>query len=266
MALDFEESNLLEFAKTVELTATTVLEGLHDSRRGGEGIEFHSALPYSDGEDARRIDWKRFAASDRYYINRFQRDEKTSWAVAVDSSKSMNYAAKARWAHVWAGALLFLAKSWGDSWRLLPQTEFSLEEAFENLSRENSELVEPSSLKIESRKGERLVVLSDFFWADQELESLKKYWIDHFDRVYLLQILSPQETHFDFSGVVEFRDMESNDKLILDSKSVSHKYRKALKMHQEFLSQDLPENSFAMTFLAGKDKIENQLLKFFEAM
>ena len=55
--LGVSESQLLEFAKSIQLEASKALEGLHASRRGGEGLEFHSSNQYTEGDDARFIDW-----------------------------------------------------------------------------------------------------------------------------------------------------------------------------------------------------------------
>ena len=61
-------SELIEFAKTVELEATRFLEGQHRSARAGQGIEYHSSVAYAEGEDAKHLDWKRFAATDRFLV------------------------------------------------------------------------------------------------------------------------------------------------------------------------------------------------------
>ena len=76
----------------------------------------------------------------------------------------------------------------------------------------------------------------------------------------------PLRAHFAFSGVVEFRDLESSEKLILDAGRVALKYRKALKKLQEGISSSLDPDSFLMSFEAGENKLKEQILKFFEAV
>lgn len=261
-----QDSELIEFSKAVELAATEVLDGMHVSARGGQGIEYHSTLPYADGEDARRIDWKRVAATDRYYVNRFEREAKSSWTLLIDRSSSMTYGQKLKWVSQWAGALIFLAKIWGDRWRLLPNHEGDVEEAFQILTRNQAGVLEPESLKLEGRASERLVVFSDFFWGEEKVREAIRKWQGEFVHIYLLQILDPKESAFGFSGVTEFRDLESSDRLILDAGRMAARYRKSLKKLQETLRTSLQEGSFSMTFEAGQVKLKDQLLNFFEEL
>ncbi|MDB5038065.1 MAG: hypothetical protein JWQ35_1593 [Bacteriovoracaceae bacterium] len=266
MGIELPDSELIEFAKSIELVSTDVLDGLHRSARGGEGVEYHSTFPYSAGEDARRIDWKRFASSDRFFVNRFEREEKTSWTILIDRSKSMSYEKKLKWASYWAGALIFLAKVWGDRWRLLPDTDSSIEDAFHLLSQNKVGVENPENLEFEGRSGDRLVVFSDFFWDADLLRKRIQKWQSLFDHVSLIQILDPREAEFNFSGVMEFRDLESSDRLVLDAGRAANRYRKVLKKLQESLKAPLSEGSFSMTFQAEEGKLKEQLLKFFEEM
>jgi hypothetical protein len=264
MESQLQDSDLIEFSKIVEVTSTEVLEGLHRSLRGGEGIEFHSSLPYMDGEDARRVDWKRFAATDRLYVNRFEREEKTSWTFLIDSSKSMSYGEKTRWASYWVGSLIFLAKVWGDRWRILPEESLPFEEAMRRLAHGEIGVNQPEQFDFEVRPTERLVVLSDFFWERERLESSLRKWKEHCSHLYLIQILENREIDFDFSGVLEFRDLESPDRLILDSEKMAKLYRSTLKQLQEDLQSCLEEGSFSMTAKVESGSLKEQLVSFFE--
>ena len=57
----------------LELLAKTVVEsfmiGAHQSPVPGAGLEFNQFRSYQPGDDVRRVDWKLFARSDRYYIS-----------------------------------------------------------------------------------------------------------------------------------------------------------------------------------------------------
>lgn len=261
-----QDSELIEFAKIIEVTSTEVLEGMHHAFRGGEGIEYHSTLPYLDGEDARRVDWKKYASTDRLFVNRFEKEEKTSWTLLIDSSPSMKYGEKIKWASQWAGALIFLAKIWGDRWSLLPDSSLQFDDAIRLLSKNKIGVDGPEQLQFEGKASERLLVISDFFWDKERLESAVRRWKNAHHHVYLLQVLDTKELEFGFSGVVEFRDLESSDKLILDSGKISVRYRKALKKLQSELSDLLGDSGFVKTFESSPTKLKNQLLEFFEAM
>jgi uncharacterized protein (DUF58 family) len=261
-----QDSELIEFAKMIEIASTEVLEGMHHALRGGEGVEYHSTMPYMEGEDARRVDWKRYAATDRLFINRYEREEKTSWTLLIDSSDSMSYRKKTEWASLWSGAILFIAKVWGDRWCLLPDPSIPFDEALRILSQRKAGVRQPEKIALEGRATERLIVISDFFWEKDRLVQALEKWKTTYAHVYLIQTLDSKEAEFDFSGVLEFRDLESSDKLILDSGKIASRYRKALKKLQADLQDSIASSGFLKTFEADPTKIKEQLLMFFEAM
>lgn len=262
-----QDAELIEFSKIVELTATEVLEGMHSARRGGEGIEYHSSLPYQPGEDARRVDWKKFAATDRLFVNRFEREEKTSWRILIDSSKSMQYGNKALWANLWAGSLIFLAKIWGDRWTLMaPSKPSTLEEALELLAQNKGGDEKVDQIQIDDSSTDRLVVVSDFFWKSDTLKSALERWKSKSSHLYFVQPLDRKEIDFKFQGVLEFRDLESVDRLILDATRIASKYRKALRGLQSEIDSLLGDAGSLKTFQAETPKLRDQLLEFFEAI
>ena len=48
--------------------------GKHRSPHRGSSVEFAEYRKYVPGDDTRRLDWKAFARSDRYYIKEFEAD------------------------------------------------------------------------------------------------------------------------------------------------------------------------------------------------
>lgn len=261
-----DEASLVEFAKTVELTASQLLEGFHVSRRGGEGLEFHSLLSYSPGEDVRRIDWRRYASSDRLFVKKFEREEKSNWILAIDRSPSMNYGAKRDWASRWAGVIIFLAQIWGDRWQLVPHWTNEVKGAFEALTMATDGFKPELNPTIESQATGRLIVLSDFFWEREFLEYSLKNWQADFKSVHCVQILEPQEASFDFKETIEFRDLESSDRLILDGQAVKKRYLVELTNLQRMIQSALVEPSTWTSVRSSGESIELQIQKFFEVL
>ena len=70
--------NLQLLAKTV---VDGFLTGLHRSPYLGFSIEFAEHRPYMPGDDIRRIDWRRFARSDRLVIKLCEADTNANFAV-----------------------------------------------------------------------------------------------------------------------------------------------------------------------------------------
>lgn len=264
MNLPLNEAQLIEFAKKVELSSTRVLEGVHRSRRGAEGVEFHSSLPFSQGEDVRRIDWKRYASSDRLYVQKFQREERTAWTFVLDSSESMNYGKKREWANLWAACMCFLAQYWGDTWRCGLVEEQNLQSVFKRIQTGHIGLPPESFNQIDCLPNSRIVVLSDFFF---DLELLENWLsrIESFKDVCWIQIVDPLEKNFSFEGVLQYLDLESRDKLVLDSRAIRKKYLETFRNQQEDLQQILGSAKYQLSVVESSP-VEEHLVKFYEAL
>lgn len=63
--------------------------GLHRSRSRGAGMEFVQYRGYEPGDELRRIDWKLYARSDRFFVREAERESPLNIWVLVDTSGSM---------------------------------------------------------------------------------------------------------------------------------------------------------------------------------
>ena len=261
--MEIAEGALAEFAKTVELTGTKFLEGFHRSRRSGSGVEFHELRSYGEGEDARFIDWKRLASSDRYLVRQFERTEKTSWKIWVDSSESMTYGEKQLWAASFAGSLLYVAQALGDSWALLGIEKTSLNAAYNDLLLGRTPSTIPGEVEVSLRKEDRLVLISDFFFDVDDL--LKKVEIlrDRVHEVVFVQVLDSREAAFSFEGVIRFDDREGPSHLTLDARSVRSQFLKALSDLQGRIRTSLTESDAMFVFEDDMKRLPVQLAEFF---
>ena len=72
----------------LELLARTVVEGfingLHRSPYLGHSVDFAEHRPYMPGDDIRRIDWRLYARTDRYYVKEFEADSNANFLVLLD--------------------------------------------------------------------------------------------------------------------------------------------------------------------------------------
>lgn len=75
------------------LAARTVVDGfmygVHPSRTPGAGLEFSQYRSYQPGDDVRRVDWKLFARSDRYFLRDAETDTSVAVRLVLDASESM---------------------------------------------------------------------------------------------------------------------------------------------------------------------------------
>jgi len=264
--LGVSESQLLEFAKSIQLEASKALEGLHASRRGGEGLEFHSSNQYTEGDDARFIDWRRFAATDKYFIKKFERQEKISWTVLIDNSPSMRFGEKARFVAQFAGCFAFIAQALGDQWKLVPSVQSSLEDAFQDLlhSRVGMDLSTTEIRDVSLSRSDHLIILSDLFFDSTTLENWLQENAETYRNLTMVQILDPMEKNFGFSGVLEFEDLESPSKLVLDSKSVRAAYLRSLSRLQDDWRRRLRDKGRFLEMAALQEQMSVQLRRLFE--
>src|SRR5689334_8376757 len=63
--------------------------GQHQSRSRGAGLEFAQYRAYEPGDEPRRIDWKLYARSDRFFVRESERDSPLTIWIVIDASASM---------------------------------------------------------------------------------------------------------------------------------------------------------------------------------
>src|SRR6476661_3012190 len=89
----FLDPSVLARIGNLELLAKVVVEGfingLHKSPHLGASTDFAEHRAYMPGDDIRRIDWKLWARSDRYYLKEFEADTNTNFVAIIDVSPSM---------------------------------------------------------------------------------------------------------------------------------------------------------------------------------
>src|SRR5687767_4650005 len=91
----FLDPVVLSRISNLELIARTVVEGfingLHHAPYLGVSMDFAEHRSYMPGDDIRRIDWRLYARSDRYYVKQFEADTNANFCVLLDVSRSMDF-------------------------------------------------------------------------------------------------------------------------------------------------------------------------------
>ncbi len=91
----FLDPAVLSRIGNLEFVAKVVVEGfingLHRSPHLGSSTDFAEHRPYMPGDDIRRIDWRVYARTDRYYVKEFEAETNTNFLAIVDVSPSMRY-------------------------------------------------------------------------------------------------------------------------------------------------------------------------------
>lgn len=118
----FLDPALLAKISDLALLARTVVDGFmhgqHRSLRKGSSLDFAEHRAYQPGDDLRRIDWRVYGRTDRFYIKEYDADTNASVLFAVDTSGSMAYGSgsvtKFAYARMLAASLAWLSQAQGD--------------------------------------------------------------------------------------------------------------------------------------------------------
>ena len=91
----FVDPKVLARLKDLELLARSVVDGfingLHRAPFFGASIDFAEHRGYVAGDDIRRVDWRLYARTDRYFVKQYEADTNANFAVLLDVSKSMAF-------------------------------------------------------------------------------------------------------------------------------------------------------------------------------
>src|SRR5687767_7498648 len=94
----FVDPKVLARIKDLELLARSVVDGfingLHRAPYFGASIDFAEHRGYVPGDDIRRVDWKLYARTDRYFVKQYEADTNANFSVLLDISKSMAFASE----------------------------------------------------------------------------------------------------------------------------------------------------------------------------
>lgn len=216
--------------------------GMHDSRNRGGGLEFAQYRAYERGDDLRRIDWKLYARSDKFFVRDAERESPVALWILIDASASMAQADLARpdWsrfdaARRLAACLIEIALNQGDRFAVAVETAKGpqvltpgsgarhrdrVRLALAPLKAEGVALWERDVAGFGEKIGARdlVVFLSDGF-DDGCLSAAERLAASGRD-VSLIQILTGDERDFPFDQGYRFQDRESGAQLIGDGPSM----------------------------------------------
>ncbi len=234
------------------------VSGAHRSATRGSSVEFAEYRKYVPGDDIRRLDWRVYARTDRFYMKEFDADTNLRCLVFIDLSGSMGYAgahgSKLDCARRLAATLAYLMIRQGDAAGLwlagakrdleIPprRSPMHLKALFDSIrnARTGGEVDLPAALH---RAAERIprralvVVISDFFTAiDPLLNAFQHMRFLRHDLV-LFHLLDETEIRFDFDRPIRFTDLEGADSVITDPALVGDAYRREISDYLEAMRQ-----------------------------
>jgi uncharacterized protein (DUF58 family) len=82
-------SRLRRLSLTPRAAAVLIGDGHHASRNRGGAMEFAQYRAYERGDDLRRIDWKLYSRSDKFFVRDAERESPVAIWIVLDASASM---------------------------------------------------------------------------------------------------------------------------------------------------------------------------------
>ena len=248
----------------LELAARLVVEGLRSGRHRspfhGYTAEFSQHRPYRPGDDLKYLDWKILGRTDRLYTRQFRETTNMSVMLVVDASRSMAFGepvTKFRYATVVAAALAHLIVTQGDAVGVMTMrggaagaeapgtTPSGLSYLPARSGRPHLrallarlQQLEPEGVWTPARAIARgaellkrrgvLIVLSDFYDAEDDTRRELRRAARRGHDVALLQVISPAELTFPYDGEIEIEDLESAGLQLLEAREAAGTYRDAV--------------------------------------
>jgi uncharacterized protein (DUF58 family) len=268
---DFLTPADLQKISNLQVLARQVVEGfcsgLHRSPHKGFSVEFKQHRQYVPGDEIRRIDWRVFGRSDRYYIREYEEETNLRATLLLDLSGSMNYGAegasglsKYQYATRLAACLAYLMLQQQDSVGLVtfdtairkyipPRSRVShLRVLIDELQRgapggetELADVFHDLVPKLH-RRG-LLIVISDCFGDVPKLLKALAHFRHAHHEILIFQIWDREELEFAFKGWTQFDCLERHGvRHLLDPALLREAYLANLRRFRDDLVQGCRRN------------------------
>lgn len=259
------------------------VSGRHASPHRGSSIEFAEYRKYVPGDDLRRLDWRAYGRSDRFYIKEYEADTNLRCCFVLDTSGSMDFGSrgitKLEYGRRLLATLGYLASQQGDAVGLscvaksivqqVPpkrnpahlRTVFDLletarpqgETQLANVLHELAETIQQRAL---------VVIVSDLFLEPAVLGHCFQHLRFRKHDVAVFHLLDPLELEFNFRRPMRFIDMEGGPAVFAEPSEIGARYQKALDQYLSGLKQVVLESAIDYSRVTIDEEYEKVLVRF----
>ena len=281
----FVDPSVLARIGNLDLLARTVVDGfingLHRAPYFGASIDFAEHRGYVAGDDIRRVDWRLYARTDRYYVKQYEADTNTNLTVLFDVSKSMSFGSrglpKIEYGAFVAACLGYLAQRQRDRVGMItfdndlvdhvPPSAKHFNVVLHTLDR--AKAARPGNLAVPLNKMAEhfkrrgiLVLLSDFYEEpDAILDAIKPLKFIGNDLI-VFHVLDQAEIDFGFEDASSFEDLESGEQIPVVPESLRAEYRSMIKAHIEALTTKFSDHRIDYTLLNTAEPLDRALFSY----
>ena len=284
----FVDTETLSRISSLDLLAKTVVEGfvsgLHRSPFLGRSMDFAEYRAYQPGDDIRRVDWKLFCRSDRFYVKEFEADTNTNLTIALDISRSMDFGTgaltKLDYGRYLAACLGYFASKQKDRIGLVtfdssivdfvPPAAKHLQVVLHTIDRlkpgGGGSLREPLLELVDTVRRRSMVVLISDFYEDPETVIQTAAGFRHKGNdVILFHLLDPAELRFEFDGELDLRDLETGAREAVMPDVLRDQYLELIREHTQTLDRSLVEAGIDYTLVDISKPLDAALYSYLSA-
>ncbi len=238
------------------------VSGHHRSPHRGSSVEFAEYRNYVPGDDIRRLDWRVFARTDRYYLKEFEAETNLRCYVVLDCSGSMGFKGdhgmRFDYAKRLAATLSYLVINQGDAAGLVHVNAKDNNEIPPRRNASHLQLILDSlnqarpkgetklipllhELAEKARRRALVIILSDCFCDGTELRDALQHLRFQKHDLALFHLLDPLELDFTFDRPVRFVDMEGSQSIVTEPATIRAEYQLQLTQFLKKLQADCHE-------------------------
>ena len=283
----FIDTSVLARLSAIPLSArramTGSVSGRHTSPHRGSSVEFAEYRKYVPGDDLRRVDWRAFGRTDRYYVKEFEADTNLRCCIVLDTSGSMGFGSngitKMEFARQLSATLGYLAIQQGDAVGLAcvsdgivadvparrnPAHLSALFDVLEGTQPEGETQLIPilHELAESNRQRALVVIISDCFVDTAQLRDCFEHLRFRKHDVTVFQMLDPAEIAFDFQRPMRFLDMEGGAHVFTDPTEIADRYHRALAQFLQDCDQLMLESGVDYHRVSIDGSYEQVLMDF----
>lgn len=251
----------------LELKARHIVEGflsgLHRSPYFGQSVEFVQHREYVAGDDPRRIDWKAWSKTDKYYIKQYEEETNLRSTILLDMSESMQFGTQALTKYEYscaiAASLAYLSLRQQDSVGLVAfddavravvphrskrthlQAILAAMDA-QKPTQKSSMLGMLRQVAEEQTHRGLIVLVSDLFTDRPTLFQGLKLLRHRGHDVMIFHVMDDEELDFNYAGTTKFEGMEAMGELICDPRSLRDGYLAAVQRFRDELRRHCARN------------------------
>lgn len=230
------------------------ISGQHKSPHRGSSVEFAEYRNYVPGDDIRRLDWRVFGRTDRFYLKEFEAETNLRCYLVLDSSGSMAFdggqGSKLEYARKLIATLAYLVIHQGDAAGLVCAGEAGTLEIPPRRTPTHLQLMTDTLLATDAKGGTNLptvlhdlaekirpralvVVVSDLFHDPEEILGAFQHLRFKKHDLAIFHLLDPVEVNFEFDRPVRFVDLESSSSIVTEPAMIRNEYLAALNRFLE---------------------------------